>query len=166
MNIIRLIQVVLSFLAVFLTYSSGNAAEKCPNVCLNEASLECLEINFDKLYHDNYELFWDILHSAAKKAKACDSVEGTAAFLRLAILKQSNAEFTEFFNQTIEQLCLEESKCLLDGLLMVTQYTKVKLLDKLRTPLFMDSSKIDQVFLKARTDNEYKEISDIYFGKK
>lgn len=165
MMVTRLIQLVVSLWC--LMYSFGCAAEDdySKNICVKEANLECLQNNFDKLYQQNYQLFWAILHNAAKKAQTCDSIEDTAAFLRLVILKQSNAEFTEFFGQTVERLCVQKSICFLNGLLLVNQPTKVKLIDKLRSPLFVDSSEIDRVFLKARTNNKYREISIIYFLK-
>ncbi|MBI5492889.1 MAG: hypothetical protein HY893_08160 [Deltaproteobacteria bacterium] len=157
---------------VCLTYSFGNAAENySKNPCLGEANLVCLQDNFDKLYQENYPLFWEILHNAASKAQKCDSVKDTAAFLRLVKLIRGshatgNAEFEEYFSQTVEQLCIQKSKCFLDGLLRFDKPTRVLLLDMLRNPLFEDGSKIDRVFREAKTNKKYREISDIYFLKR
>ncbi|PKL52667.1 MAG: hypothetical protein CVV37_00265 [Nitrospira bacterium HGW-Nitrospira-1] len=168
----RLILLFLSFVMVCLTYSFGNAAETySKNPCLGEANLVCLQDNFDKLYRENYPLFWKILHNAATKAQKCDSVEDTATFLRLVKLIRGSqatgsAEFEEYFSQTVEQLCIQKSKCFLDGLLMLDKSTRVLLIDMLRTPLFVDNSKIDRVFLDAKTNKKYRKISDIYFLKR
>lgn len=162
----RLILLFLSFVMVCLTYSRGNAAENySKNPCLGEANLVCLQDNFDTLYQENYPFFWEILHNAASKAQKCDYVKDTAAFLRLAKLEKSNAEFNEFFSQTVEQLCIKKSKCFFDGLLMVDKPTRVLLIDKLRTPLFVENSKIERVFLEAKTNKKYREISDKYWER-
>lgn len=163
----RLIQWILSLWILCLAYSLVNAATEdySNGICAKEANLGCLQSNFDKLYGENDKLFWKILRDAADKYQACNSIEDTVAFLELAIVKQGNAEFAEFFSETIEQLCVQESSCFLDGLLRVNKLTKIALLNYLRTPLFADSSVIDSVFVKAKQNRKYEEISDIYFSK-
>lgn len=163
----RRILLFVSFVIACLTYSFGNATETySKNPCLGEANLVCLQDNFDKLYQENYPFFWEILHNAASKAQKCDFVEDAASFMKLVNLIKGNAEVDEFFSETVEQLCIKKTKCFFDGLLMVDKPTKVLLIEKIRTPLFVDKSKIDRVFFEARTNREYREISDVYFLKR
>lgn len=165
MMALRLILLVLNFMVICFTTSFVNATETYfKNPCHREANLVCLQDNFDKLYLENYLLWSEILGNAEIKALACDSVEDTAAFLRLVKLIKGNAEFDEFFSETIEKLCIEKTKCFLDGLLRTDVPIRALLIDKLRTPLFIDSFKIDQVFREVKTNKKYRELSDIYFS--
>lgn len=165
MIIARTVLLILSFMALSSSCHSANALEKFSEVaCAKDAAIVCLRDNFDNLYRDNYSLFWEILHNAAKKAAQCDYGEDTSAFLMLAKLEKGNAEFNEFFSQTIEQLCIQKSKCFLDTLLVLDKTTRGAIIYRLRTPLFVEPSEIKRVFLEAKSSEKYNELSDSYLS--
>ena len=154
-------------MALFSTYCFGNSVDKLSTgLCAKDATIGCLRDNFDNLYRDDYSLFWEILRNAANKAAQCEYLEDTTAFLTLVKLEKGNAEVNEFFSRAIEQLCIEKTKCFFNALLGLDSPTRVLIFHKLRTPLFVDESEIDRVFLEARSNEKYNKLSDSYFVEK
>jgi hypothetical protein len=133
--------------------------------CAKEQTIECLHDNFERLYLENYSLFWKMVYHAASSAKKCTSVRDTASFLNLAPLGRGNAEYSESFNRTIEELCIQKPDCFLNGLLRTDEAAKGTILDELKTPVFVEPSQIDRVFRRAKANKKYSELSTAYFSK-
>jgi len=108
-------------------------------VCSGSAAdISCLMRNFDDFYHKNYSDFWKVLHSSLKEAEHCRSIEATSSFLNLASLHSTNAEFNEFFAESIENLCLTSPKCFSDANNLLPKATQERLKMFLNNPLFID----------------------------
>lgn len=111
--------------------------------CVGKAeNIYCLERNFDTLYAENYERFWDILHKAVATAKRCNSQQNVVGFLRLSSLKTDNAEFNEFFSQSLEEFCLQKPICFSRGVSKLDKKARDLLKEKLKRPLFVDEAAI------------------------
>lgn len=154
-------------LAVICVASYGcYARDEYSDLCVKTPSLACLRGNFDDLYQRNYPLFWSILHNVVEDSQKKESVNGIAAFMELAAVKTDNSEFNEFFNQTIEQLCLEKSDIFFMALLELKKPMRLMVISKLWTPMFFDISSIDLVFLRAKSEEKYQEIIELYFSER
>jgi len=133
----RLINLLLLFflLCPYAAYSE--------TVCSNSTeNLSCLMRNFDDLYHENYSYFWKILHSAKEEAKHCHSTEATSKFLSLASLRSDNAEFNEFFAESIENICIASPKCFNEANQLLPTATQERLKMFLSNPLFIDKERL------------------------
>jgi hypothetical protein len=133
------------------------------DLCIkNNATLNCLRDNFDNLYSTNYALFWSILKVAERKAISCKSTADTAAFLKLASIKSTNAEFNEYLSETIENLAIKKSKCFLDSLSTLDWDAMANIISLLKNPMFVEKQVIMKVFSKERNKKKYKRIMNIY----
>jgi hypothetical protein len=151
---------VLNITSILTLYSSGSSL--CTG---NHATLDCLTKNFTVLYATNSSLFWDILHDAEKRAQNCESSLDMADFLNLVHLDKNNIDFHDYFSDAIEHLCISNSQCLFDGLLLVPGESQIKIIDLLRDPTFVDYQEIREVFFKYRHKDTYKRIMNLYFGR-
>ena len=138
----------------------------CGDVHAENNKLEYLKNNFNNVYMSNYDQFWKILHDAQKKAESCKSIIDTAAFLSLVEIESTGAEFNEYFNETIEKLCVEQSRCFLDALATINEKSIILTVKRLKAPLFVDSSDIDDVFKRNKSVKKYNFIIKEYFNKK
>jgi hypothetical protein len=103
-----------------------------------------LERNFDELYEKNYSDFWKILHSSLMEAKSCYSIEVTSKYLNLASLSSNNAEFNEFFAESIEKLCLRSPRCFNEAKQTLHKSVQKKLNTMLNNPLFIDKESLSK----------------------
>lgn len=126
---------VLMVSPTIFTYASGLCGE-------HREDLACVKKNFDILYAKSYERLWQKLHKTRDAAKKCDSVKATAEFLGLADIGKGNAEFEEFFAETVEQVCVEHPQCFMAAALQIDSGTRVALKTKLEKPLFHDRTDI------------------------
>jgi len=129
----------------------------------NNATLNCLRDNFDSLYSTNYSLFWSILRATEKKALGCKSTTDTSAFLKLALVRNTNAEFKEYLSETIENIATIKPKCFLDSLSTLDPDAVTDVIALLKNPTFVEEQEIVKVFSKNRNIKKYKLIMDIYF---
>ena len=104
--------------------------------------LSYLERNFNELYENNYADFWKILHSSLMEAKRCDSIEITSRYLNLVNLPYKNAEFNEFFAESIEKLCLNSPGCFHEANRTLNKSVQKKLNTMLNNPLFIDKGSL------------------------
>ena len=134
------------------------------DLCIgNNATLNCLRDNFDNLYSTDYALFWRILKVAERKAISCKSTADTAAFLKLALVRNTNAEFKEYLSETIENIATIKPKCFLDSLSTLDPDAVTDVIALLKNPTFVEEQEIVKVFSKNRNIKKYKLIVDIYF---
>ncbi len=155
---------LISFFLVFNLCITGCCYGN--GLCVGKnATLDCLRDNFDSLYSTNYSDFWSLLREAEKKAVSCKSTSDTAAFLKLAHVKNKNAEFNEYLREIIEKLATMNPKCFLDSLSLLDTDNVVDVIALLKNPIFIKKQKIAQVFSENKYIEKYKRIMDIYFGK-
>lgn|GEM_PF-1962695 len=131
-----------------------------------EATLDCLQDNFDSLYSSNYSLFWNILRDAGTRALGCETTAKTASFLTLTHIHSSNAEFNEYLHEIVEELTTKNPKCFFDSLTTLNQDTVRDVIALIRIPLFAKTHNIENIFLKNRDKERYKLIMDVYFRVK
>lgn len=127
------------------------------------ATLDCLSKNFEKLYVSNYQRFWDILHNSLKKAQQCGSNSEVISFLELAHLKSNNAEFNEFFNETIENMCVKNTECFFNALVGMKEEDQNEIVGRIKNPMFFEQDSITETFLKYKNNAKYKKIVEKYF---
>lgn len=155
---------VVFFITYFIVLSSGTCMGDEEVLCKSDkANLQCLHNNFDMLYSKNYNQFWDILHSAEKKAKACDSLSDTAEFIELGSIERGNAEFSEFFNEVIEKSLISQSQCFMDAMLLVDREARIGVINALVYPIFTEPTEIRSIFEQYAGNKKYKDITVIYF---
>jgi hypothetical protein len=128
----------LSLLFLLFPYTAIGAID-CPE---SRKNLSYLEKNFNKLYRENYSEFWVILHSSFEEAKSCRSIEKTSKFLGLANVQTGNAEFEQFFSESIENLCLSSPKCFNEASQRLPKAVQERLKEKLNGPLFIDKERL------------------------
>jgi hypothetical protein len=132
----------------------------------NNATLECLSKNFEKLYSANYSLFWDILHKAEKKAQHCNPVSDTVQLMELTHLKSINAEFNEFLTEKIEVMCVKHDKCFFKALIRLKEGDQLEIIRRMKNPLFAEQAAISDSFSRNKNNKKYRKIVDLYFANK
>jgi hypothetical protein len=150
-----------SFLIFLFFATQGYSKELCSD---ENATLDCLSKNFDKLYHSNYKLFSDILHKAEKKVQQCSSISDVVKFMELIRIPSINAEFNEFFDETIENLCFDNSKCFFEAIIRLKKEDQIKIIDIVKTPIFVHSAGIKNVFNSYKDNKGYKDVTELYFN--
>jgi hypothetical protein len=151
---------ILCVLALTAVSTKGYANGLCSGA---NATLECLSDNFETLYSKNYSLFWDILHMSAKKAQQCKSISDVFRFLELVRLQTNNAEFNEFFNETIENMCVKNSKCFFDGSIRLNTQDQIQMVKRLKSSVFVDQTEITNIFKRNKNNEKYKKFVELYF---
>jgi hypothetical protein len=163
---IALMGKVFSFMAAIVISLCNWPIQTCGNdLCVgNQATIECLMENAKELYSTNNSLFWDILNKAAKRAQDCESLSDVTRFMRL-IRVQRDGAFEEYFHKKVENLCISNSKCFFDAVASMTADDQTKIADMLLNPLFIDQSKITEVFRKNKDVKKYKQFVGIYLER-
>jgi hypothetical protein len=113
--------------------------------------LSYLKENFVEFYRKDYYAFSEVLHSALKEARQCRPIEKTAEFLSLTELKSVNAEFNEFFAESIENLCLTSPECFNEASLLLPVATQERLNFFLNNPVFLDKELLHNSGCLGRT---------------
>ncbi len=149
----------MSFLLVFLfnCYGDGLCTGK-------DETLVCLKRHSKELYSTNHEVFWKILHSAAKEANACKNKNDTADFLSIVQITL-DGEVAEFFADNIENLCLSNTKCFLEALMLLEPFDQDRIIYELCHPVFKTPSNITEALTKFKTDSKYKRAIDLYIQR-
>lgn len=134
-------------------------------VCVNNmATLDCVKNNFNEAYVYDYKNFWKIINSSGEKAVMCNKSDDLTNFMRLIeVRKSSNAEFEEYYSQTIEKVCVENDKCFFEAMTQLSPGAQISIVKLLKAPLFQDTSLIFNVFLHNKNNKKYKKLADLYF---
>lgn len=155
----RFVVVFFLFLSVFQI--TGHATSPCQK---SMETLGCLKTNFDELYASDYQMFWKILHSSAEQASTAGNISKLVEFLEMAgVTGKGNAEFEEFFSQTIETVCVNNTEYFLDALMTMAPKSQSEVLKILQNPLFKSSEEINGSFQKVSEKGKYKSFVDTYF---
>jgi hypothetical protein len=150
-----------------LLYCTVPGEPASTRICTGQQeTLDCLRENFEQLYKSEYERFFEILRVAEKTATKCDSVLKTVDFLDVARAIGNNAEVAEYFSQVVEIMCTTSSECLLEGLLGVSEESRVTIISGLRAPTFLEKETIRAVFVRYRNNPRYKTLMGRYFAPK
>jgi len=154
---------ICCFLLNMFFYSLLSLQSYANDLCAGkDANLSCLKKNFEQLYSSNYDLFWDILHKAEKKAQKCVSIQDTSLFLELVHIKTNSAEFEEYFSKIIENLCVSSPKCFLDAVLQLKNEDQIQIVDRLKHTVFVDQSAITEIFKKYKDNKKYAKLIKLY----
>ena len=154
----------LKVIAVLAGLSAcSSQAVSMQNICNDDETIECLKVNFDKLYSENYELFWRILHKASKKSEECSEPEDLVDLLSLLRVGENNAEFTEYVSERLEHFLIHKTTCFFDALVMVEDELRDLVLRRLNNPMFISRAEVDRVFDDAKFIAKYREVYDLYF---
>ena len=148
-----------SLFVFFLTDCYGNG------LCTGrDETLACLKKHSLELYSANHDLFWKILNNAAKKANACNNKKDTADFLSIVQISR-DGEVAEFFGENIENLCISNTKCFLEALMLLEPSDQDKIIFELHHPIFKEPSEITEALSKFKTNNKYKRVIDLYMQR-
>ena len=129
-----------------------------------EETLVCLKKHSKELYSSNHELFWKILNDAAEKANACKNKKDTADLLSIVQITR-DGEVAEFFGENIENLCISNTKCFLEALMLLEPFDQDRIIYELYNPIFKKPSEITEALSKFKTDSKYKRVIDLYMQK-
>ncbi len=158
----KVIYPLLFSTSLFVVFSSNCYGD---GLCTGRGeTLVCLKKHSIELYSKNYELFWKILNNAAKKANACENKKDTADFLSIVQITR-DGELAEFFNENIENLCVSNTKCFLEALMLLEPFDQDKIIYELCNPTFKKPSEITEVLSKFKTNSKYKRVIDLYMRR-
>jgi len=165
LNMKPLKNMLILLLAQISLYSFFVKVSFAEDVCAKSVSeFSCLKNNFDVMYASDYRKFWQVANLAAKKAEKCEDMADVSAFFQLAVIKKSgNAEFEEFFSQTVERICVENNECFFSALVKENVQTQSAIVGMLKNPLFQNQKSIYEVFVKNKENKAYKAIIELYF---
>ena len=127
-------------------------------------TLDCAKKHSYELYSQNLDLFWKILNKAADKAHKCNSDKSTAEFLKLVQIPR-DGELAEYYSEHIENLCISNTKCFLDALLLLDPFDQDRIIYELYNPTFKESKEITGALNKYKKNVKYKRVVDLYMKK-
>ncbi len=141
----RLVSIKMSVYAVLLVCLMGVGVTcRAQALCADrDENLRCLRMKFEPLYQISPDRFWRILNRSRDVAVQCRSTRKTLDFLRLVEIRSENAEFNEYFSETIEGMCAQKPTCLARATAMLCSDAQKLLRDKLMSPDFLDLKKLD-----------------------
>jgi hypothetical protein len=139
-------------------------AAEVPEMCSgSEATIRCVERNFDVMSHRHGDRFWAILNEAARnlrerapQGQECDSTGKMVQFLSLARVRPVSAEFVEFYSQQIEQLCLGAAPCFRNASKFLDEDGRAALRSMLANPVFVDPAPLESAKCIAGPDSKSK----------
>jgi soluble lytic murein transglycosylase-like protein len=129
-----------------------------------DATLDCLKNNSYELSIKNIDLFWQILDQAASKANKCNDKRATADFLNLIQVSRDGA-FAEYYNEHIENLSVSNTRCFLEGLMLLKPFDQDRVIYELYIPTFKEPSEIKSALSKYKNNKKYKRVVDLYMQK-
>jgi hypothetical protein len=119
------------------------AQSRSSKICSGaDSNVRCLAKNLDALYAQDYERFWRILHESAPKPELCVPDKKTIDFLSLARVKTTNAEFSEFFAECVETLCVKAPDCFRKASAQLDPEARKRLRQGFETPVFLDREEL------------------------
>jgi hypothetical protein len=158
----KVIYPLLFSTSLFVVFSSNCYGD---GLCAGkDEMLVCLKKHSLELYSANHELFGKILNNAAKKANACGNKEDTADFLGIVQITR-DGELAEFFNENIENLCVSNTKCFLEALMLLEPFNQDRIIYGLYNPTFREPSEITEAFSKFKENSKYKRVIDLYMQR-
>ena len=146
----KVIYPLLFSTSLFVVFSSNCYGD---GLCTGkDETLVCLKKHSKELYSANHELFWKILNNAAKKAKPCENKKDTADLLSIVQITR-DGEVAEFFNENIENLCVSNTKCFLEALMLLEPFDQDRIIYELCNPIFKKPSEISEALSKFKTNS-------------
>jgi len=114
--------------------------------CLNcsQPDIEYLIENHEKLYKDNYEVYWKSLNRLRNNAFATDSPNEIYQFLQIFKLENYPVEVEEFLSESLETLCVDKSILLKKVMQQLNPQLSAKLNKKLKHPLFREEKELEK----------------------
>lgn len=150
--------------AAILVACAERISTVATNPCAGNASVECLRKNFKDMYINDNATFWEILNSAAKNLQHCESLDKVSEFLSLVTIGNENAEYYEFVSYNLENKFTEDPKCVLSVLSGSSKDLQVRVIKRLKTPIFAENSDIERIFGFMRNDKNFSGLAQIYFA--
>ena len=158
----KVTHLLLFSMSLFVVFSSSCYGD---GLCTGkDETLVCLKKHSHELYSANHELFWKILNNAAKKANTCKTRRDTADFLSIVQITR-DGELAEFFNQNIENLCVSNTKCFLEALMLLEPFDQDRIIYEGYNPIFKEPSDITEALSKFKTNSKYKRVIDLYMQR-
>lgn len=150
--------------ATILVACAGRISAIATTPCAGNPSVECLRENFKDLYIKDSATFWEILNSAAEELQHCESLDKVDDFLSLVTIGNENAEYHEFVSYNIENKFTADPQCVLSALAGSSKDLQVRVINRLKTPVFAEVSDIERTFRIVRNDPNYSGLAQIYFA--
>ena len=151
----------LKFIVIFIFLNANCLADEKLSIKLLKSE------NFNIYYAMRYDEFFDFINEIKEKAFECESLNMTSDFLSLIFFGKSNAEFTEYYYEEVENFVLLKTQCFLDSLMLIKRKESIYLiLNNLKNPLFQNKTKISYALFKFKNKNRYKKILRAYFDSK
>jgi hypothetical protein len=140
-------------IGIFVAMVSTVCPASSKSICDSDRSLACLQANFNVLYKNNNFVFWEILHKSELTIKKTKN--STASFLKLADIKQVNAEFSEYYADVVEGIIEDKPNLFFDAMASLDKTTISNVLSYLKEPTFIDKSDLDRIFKKYSKKEKY-----------
>jgi hypothetical protein len=136
----------------------GSAVSGYP--CIQgEGDLNCIGANFERMYRDSYEDFWTILRGRGEQIRSCARSDMVAGFLPLAS-NAGNAEFSEFYSETLEELAISNPRCLAEAWSRLAPDQQGAVAMILRSPMFRTSTELPSAARVSGVTGEYHEFAE------
>ena len=129
-----------------VTATMPAAAADLPDLCSGpDATLECVERNFQELLDKQHDRFWTILNEqarlaneGARRGEGCSAKGRAVQLLSLARVKIVGADFDEFRAEQVERLCLDAAPCFRKASALLDEDARGALHRMLDNPLIAD----------------------------
>lgn len=127
--------------------------------CVGDAEeLVCLRRNFDSLFSEQYDVFWEIANRRGREVASCQRRTVVEQFLPLAD-KVGNAEFAEFYHETIESLASTSPLCLAEAWSRLGEPEQVSVVRVLRAPLFKSAGDLARSAQNAGVPKKFPKLA-------
>lgn len=159
------IGVVAAFATVmFFSPMPSAASEQEPMSMAAEGCIsgQSLRAHFDELYVNDNPRFWSVVRCHGQRAKSCSSRASVATFLSLSAIGEGNAEFGEYFSETVENLLLENPQCLFTELERSNALSRKSVITRLKAPLFVDEERVAMIFREVTKTPSFPKVAREY----
>jgi hypothetical protein len=137
----------------------GSPVETCVAGGGGVAELRCVDRNFEVAYRTDYSGLWSILNQRAPGLKACSDPQEVAAFLPL-VRYYGNAEFAEFYSETLEELAVTHALCLAEQVSVAEPKVRDSVVERLRSPLFRTPEEVRGAALQRGVASRFPSFVD------
>lgn len=134
---------VLIFVLIFSTRALSTQENESCSSCF-ETDIHYLIENHERLYKDNYELFWGLLSKLRNKAFSTDSADELSQFLQLLMLNGYPVEVEEFLSESLENLCVDKPTLFKGAMQRLDSHLSAKINEKLKHPLFREEEELKE----------------------
>jgi hypothetical protein len=128
-------------------------------------TVPCYSLDLNALYHSDYKKFWSRWDAQKHAALSCKDTKATRGFLSEAVETLGNVEVSEANAEVIEGLCLNNPKCFLNALALLSETKQRSVLSVfIAGAINNDPKTIETSLSKYWKGSKYQNIRKIYYS--